>query len=138
MTQTCEKCGSTQFESRWLGLCYEFRCVKCLWGAATTRFPPIKTDETIYRIIIVALGPYPKQSLVALNQRFDHGIQRTRELFTDGEREFFSGNASELLAETTWLRSQQIPFSIEPEFPYNLDSSGREHEYDWQPIDNSF
>jgi hypothetical protein len=132
----CEKCGSKSFESRWQGLSYEFRCSKCYWGAVTTRVPPIVADECSYRIIITSLGADPNRSLIALNRRFGHGILRTRQIFSSGEHQLFVGRAFEVWWEAQLLRSEQVPFRIDPAFPYNLDTCNaeHEHEHDWLPL----
>lgn len=132
----CEKCGSCEFETRWQGLTYEFRCARCHWGAVTTQFPPIKQDTKIYKIVITSLGADPNRSLIVLNRRFGHGVAQTRAMFSAGERELFTGAAWDLWREARALRSEQVPFRIEPEFPYDLASydAERGHEHDWTPI----
>lgn len=132
----CEKCGAQDYESRWQGLAYEFRCARCRWGAATTGLPPIRADEGVYRIVITSLGADPKRSLVVINRRFSHGLARTRELFSAGERELLAGDASTVLREARSLREECVLFRIEPDFPYDLEHYDAEHghEHDWRPI----
>lgn len=132
----CQECGSRDFESRWKGLTYQFRCARCHWGAATSRFPPIRQDDGPYRIVVTSLGINPARALIALNQRLGYGIRRTRELFSKGERECFSGNASAVLAEARRLRPAGVLFRIEPDFPYDLETYDptHGHEHDWKPI----
>jgi hypothetical protein len=133
---TCEQCGSRNFESRWKGLTYEFRCVTCQWGAVTTCFPPILADQGAYRIIVTSLGADESRSLVALNRAFSHGIRRTRELFSAGEREYFASRAYDVWHEAQKLIAEGIPFRIEPPFPYDLATYdvAHAHEHDWLPI----
>jgi hypothetical protein len=135
--QVCEKCGATDFESRWQGLSYEFRCSKCHYGAVTTLFPPIVRDEGSYKIVITSLGSNPNRSLIAINRKFAHGIRRTKELFSSGERELLIGQAHTVWKEAQHLRSAQVPFRIEPAFPYDLETydPAHGHEHDWRPID---
>ncbi len=130
----CPKCGAMAIEARWQGLCYSFRCARCDWGAATTRFPPIMVDQGPYRIVITSLGADPNRSLIVLNRRFSHGILRTRELFSAGERELVSGTAVTVWREAQSLRAEHVPFRIEPYFPYDLETYDAQHghEHDWR------
>ncbi len=133
MLPTCEKCGSQEFEVRWQGLTYEFRCARCLWGCCTTRFPPIQEDEGPYSIIVTSLGQIPVRALVALNRRFTHGMRRTRELFTTGEQRLFTGNAYSVWQEAQRLLAEGVPFRIDPAYPYDLATYDPEHdhEHEW-------
>ncbi len=136
----CEKCGSREYEVSWKGSSYAFRCARCHAGwCATTRIPPIRADLGPYVVIVTSLGPNPTEALIALNRRFGHGIRRTRDLFSEGERVLFTGNAYAVWQEAQRLLSEQIPFRIEPEYPYDLVSYDPEHahEHDWLPVSSS-
>lgn len=136
--ETCQKCGGGEFESRWKGLSYEFRCAKCHWGAVTTLFPPIHHDKGLYRIVITPLGSNPNRALIALNRRPNRGILEVRREFLSGEREFFSGDAYSVWKEAQLLRDDEVPFRIEPDFPYDLATYDvmHGHEHDWRPCSN--
>jgi hypothetical protein len=75
------------------------------------------------------------RTLLALNRHFQHGIARTRELFSSSPREFFHGRASEVWQKAQYLRSEGVPFSIEPSFPYDLITYDfhHGHEHEWLP-----
>jgi hypothetical protein len=135
MIPKCEKCGSQEFESRWQGLSFESRCTRCHWGAVTTRFPPMLGDKGPYQIIVTSLGIHPQRTLIAINQKFDHGIRRTRELFSAGEQTIFTGDAYTVWQEAQRLRAEQVPFRIEPEYPFDLATYDPHHSYehDWLP-----
>jgi hypothetical protein len=59
--------------------------------------------------------------LIALNQRFTHGIVATRRLAACGELPPFEGSALEIWHEAHRLRDAGISFRIEPNYPYDLD-----------------
>ena len=77
-------------------------------------------DKNRYRIVISSLGVNANRTLLALNRDFQHGIARTRELFSSGSHEFFDGDACEVWRKAQYLRGHDVPFVIEPPFPYDL------------------
>jgi hypothetical protein len=98
--------------------------------------PPIVADENRYRVVVTSLGADSNRSLVALNRHLQHGIRRTRDLFSAGACEFFCGRASDVWRKAQYLTSEEVPFRIEPPFPYDLATYDPEHghEHDWRPL----
>ena len=124
MIQQCEYCSTTLEYFRY-GSSLVVRCPnpECTFDEAATTYPlPIWSDANRYRVIITPSGELPAKALVALNQRFDHGIVVTRRMFASGENELTQGSAFDIWNEAQRLRTEGIPFRIEPEFPFDLDN----------------
>ena len=86
-----------------------------------TTFPvPIVQDELRYSITIPALPDVSPAVLIALNQRFTHGIAVTRQGAKRGDLPPFVGSALEVWYEAQRLRAAAIPFQIEPRYPFDL------------------
>lgn len=122
MTGHCPDCGSklNYFRS---GLCLTVRCdsSRCRWEAVTSFPVPLRQDPGHYTLRIPALSDAAPAILMALNQRFSHGIATTRRLARLGELPPIQGRASEIWSEAIKLRAAGIPFSIVPDYPFDLD-----------------
>lgn len=94
----------------------------CSWEAVTSFPVPILRDHTRYSVIIPELQDATPAVLIALNQRFTHGIAVTRRLATRGELPPFEGSALDVWHEALRLREAGIPFRIEPRYPFDLDA----------------
>ena len=118
----CPTCSSTLQYYRY-GQSLVVRCPisACNLEAVTSYRPPIWVDNEKYRIVIPPLDDAPARTLVALNRRFTHGIVVTKQMFSSKEQELIQGSAWTIWHEALRLRSEEIPFRIEPEFPFDLD-----------------
>ena len=132
---TCPECEA-HLLSRRQGLSYMVRCSACEWAAASTYLHPIHRDTAVYSVFVTSLGANPAHSLIYLNQRFTHGIARTRDLFSSGEQCLLQGSAWDVSKEVHRLRQEGVPFRIEPAFTYDLDDPTVASDYctEWMPF----
>lgn len=75
-----------------------------------------------YTLIVRALTDATPLTLVALNRLFQLGFSTIRRLAAAGQLPPFTGSALDVWDTALRLRDDGIPFCIEPDFPYNLDS----------------
>lgn len=120
----CPECSSPLCNSR-AGSCLLIHCSApgCPWECATTFPVPILQDSTSYRLTIPALSEAPPAMLITLNHPFTHGIAITRQLVRRGELPPFTGGALDIWREAHRLRDAGVPFRIDPDYPFDLDSN---------------
>jgi LSD1 subclass zinc finger protein len=123
MNNHCPECRAPLHHYR-RGASLLVRCSSpnCIWGAVTSYPVPVLQDRAQYTIRVPALPEATASVLLAINLKFPHGIPVTRRLAIRGELPPFVGCALDVWHEAQRLRDAGVPFHIEPNFPYDLDS----------------
>lgn len=113
----CEKCGS-EMEYFIDGSTCGTTCKNCGWGCVTTYQAPIKLDSTDYKLCIEPIKKPSIEILRCTASLLGCNFLEAKSKLHD--RIFFTNKASVILDIALRLKSDNIAFTITPEFPYEI------------------
>ena len=116
----CPECGA-KIRSFVKGSCLVLTCTRCSWGAATTHIDPIWEDEAEYSVFLELNGKKPDaRQYRAISAATMMNYLSAHELIQSPEIPAIKNKASEVRRLVAHLIEADVPFRIEPEFPYKL------------------
>lgn len=113
-TVSCEKCGSDMRkidDSSTVGM----ECSNCGWGWVTTN--PVITDRQTYSIFLNS-NKSSVENIKLISSIANCNLITAKKLIETAPASIFSGSALEVRSIKKKLEDEDIPYSIEPEFPY--------------------
>lgn len=116
----CEKCGTLveRIIPEGLGGTLGEVCPNCGWGAVTSYFDPIVTDQTKYQITLLAGNNTSIEIIRAVNQVSHRNLLRSRELILSAPQIIFEGRALEVHNKKIILDQANVLYNIEPDYLY--------------------
>ena len=96
-------------------------CPNCGWGWATQYISPIHTDQTDYKIILLAGNPVSLQVLRVLQKMTGLNFLQLKEIIETAPSFITSENAYQIRPFMKMLDDAGVLYRVEPEFPYTDD-----------------
>ena len=113
----CEKCGS-EMEYFIKDSTCGTTCKNCGWGWVTTYQEPIKLDTTDYELYIEPINNPSVDNLRCISSVLNCNFLEAKSKLQ--ERIRFTKKATAILDIALKLKSNNIEFTITPEFPYEI------------------
>ena len=120
----CERCGSAM-ETRREGFSLAYICNSCGWGVATTCFPPIFTDETVYRVFVTDGNIADTNHIRTVAAITGLNFLGARKLLLSQCPCIFSGKAPDVLKARNRLRKAGLATDTDPVFKWCDDDLTR-------------
>jgi hypothetical protein len=117
MSIVCMRCGS-ETECRQQGYTQIISCTKCNWSLATTNFPKIETDRTIYSLYISEADYKNTAHISAISKVFGMNYLESRRFLLQEEKPIYKGYAMEIMEIKNYFDSIGIKYNIIPTFNY--------------------
>lgn len=115
----CSKCGGeVKYYQR--GSCQGYHCIKCGWGAVTTYIEPIRADNTIYTLSIGKIAEPNIEQIRIVSDLIGMNYVKTKKCLIEGTASL-KGHADEIKNDAKLLKLVEVEFSIDPQFPYDID-----------------
>jgi hypothetical protein len=89
----CPDCGSAKVVSSWTPPSYSLCCADCGWAVATSRFPPIYGDRTIYKVFLVPKNSDTLRAIEAIKSHQGWTAFEAKQLLGKPEVFLFEGIA---------------------------------------------
>ncbi len=96
-------------------------CPNCNWGWVTTRFDPIDTDMTDYRIILQPGNAARIESIRIVSHLANVNYIQAKKLIEAAPVKVFEGKARDIVIAAAEMKAQNINHMIQPDFPYDID-----------------
>jgi hypothetical protein len=114
----CPDCGSSKVVSNWTPPSYSLHCAECGWAVATSRFPPIYEDTTIYRVFLVPKGSDTLRAIEAIKSNQGGTTFEAKQLLGKPEVFLLEGIAIKIFTKVENLKAQGLKIRVEPSFGY--------------------
>ncbi len=117
----CPECGSKDFEETWQAPSYLISCVNCSWSVATTRFPDIYYDETVYELFIIPNNTRLFDEISIIKHYRGSNTAEARLQLKNEKVFILKDKALEIMKVIFTLNEKHIDYYISPDYNYTRD-----------------